>query len=86
MEFILYTITFAVKEDSKGKEKSWSDVYAKWDAIIRYHYRMNPEELNDQEYWELVAEYRYAKEIEQNGIKNGLREVASEILKAIYGK
>lgn len=47
---------------------------------------MNPDELNDQEYWELVAEYRYAKELEQNGIKNGLREVASEILKAIYGK
>lgn len=86
MEFILCVIALAVKEDSKGKEKSLSDVYAKWDAIIRYHYRMNPDELNDQEYWELVAEYRYAKELEQNRVKNGLREVASEILKAIYGK
>lgn len=58
----------------------------KWDAIIRYHYGVNPEMLNEQEYWELIAEYKYAKEIERNALKGIFLDVASTIIKAIHAK
>lgn len=58
-------------EESSGEFK-------KTDAILRFYYKIDPDQLGDQEYIKLLTEYAYVRKEERNFYIGILRQVVSE--------
>jgi len=48
-------------------------------AIIRVHFNINPEELSDEDYYQLYQQWVYVENIKKNAYKQALLEVLSQI-------
>lgn len=71
--------------DEEGEIKEGFPI-TKYNAIIRYYYKTDPEKLPLDEWVKLVSEWRYIREIQSMDLKNNLSEVLNELAKAIFGK
>lgn len=58
----------------------------KWNAILRIEYGINPEQINDEEWAQLVAEYQYIEERRREIFRADLKTVLYELAAKIYGK
>lgn len=58
----------------------------KWNAILRKEYGITPEELNEDEWAQLVCEYQYIEERRRKMFKNDMKIVLYELAAKIYGK
>jgi hypothetical protein len=59
---------------------------AKWNALLRFHYRVDPDTLPDDEWAKLVQEYRYLNDRQNQEFQTNLKVVLYELASAIYGK
>lgn len=54
----------------------------KIDALLRFHYKVDPDNIEDDEYYKLFNELMYIKNFERNIYKSALVEVVNEVLQA----
>ncbi|MBX7204148.1 MAG: hypothetical protein K1X81_01875 [Bacteroidia bacterium] len=59
---------------------------AKGNAVIRYHYRIDPDALTDEEWARYLEEWKYMQRLQSRIFKNNLRTVLGEAIEAVYGK
>ncbi|MFD2787941.1 hypothetical protein [Hymenobacter rubripertinctus] len=50
----------------------------KVDALLRFHFKLDPQELDDEAYWQLWYDYLYARQTERNLLLGVMRQVISE--------
>jgi len=60
--FLKYNID-KYREELEGSELE------QMDALLRYHFKINPEELNDNEYFKLAAQLTWVIEMENSKYK-----------------
>ena len=46
------------------------DEGAQWDALIRYHFKLDPTQLKDEEYFKLIAQLEWVIRQENEKYKN----------------
>lgn len=54
------------------------------DAVLRRYYRVNPENLTDNEWCRLYAEYEHTNELEQNQQKAACEAALVEVLNQLF--
>lgn len=69
--FLSYSRSSFLKTQIDGYKKEIDkDELEQMDALLRYHFKVNPDELEDEKYYKLAAQLTWVIEMENSKYKN----------------